>query len=406
MGFWDKLFGKTNDTVTTKYEMVSDMGDGFYSFGNNIYKSDIVRACIRPKTKAIGKLVAKHIRETTESFKVNPDTNIRFVLEEPNPLMTMQMLQEKMANQLALNNNAFAWIRRDDFGVVVEIYPVPCISAELIESATTGDLFMRFYFRNGKRKVHPYSDIIHLRNDFYDDDVFGDSPQEVLASLMEVVSTIDQGIIKAVKNSAVIKWILKFSTVLKDDDIETQVKKFNTNYLSLNNEGGAAAADARYDLQQVKPESYIPNEHIFNTMVKRMYSFFNTNEKIVQSNYTEDEWVAYYEAEIEPVAMQLSGQFSVKMFSRRYRSFGNSIVFGMSSLQHASMKTKLELVQMVDRGAMTPNQWRSELGLSPIEGGNKPIRRLDTALVEDDKSSKGGEEIGQNGKKGIDNTED
>jgi len=36
---------------------------------------------------------------------------------------------------------------------------------------------------------------------------------------------------------------------------------------------------------------------------------------------------------------------------------------------------------MVDRGALTPNEWRSTLNLSPIDGGNEPIRRLDTAVV-------------------------
>ena len=41
----------------------------------------------------------------------------------------------------------------------------------------------------------------------------------------------------------------------------------------------------------------------------------------------------------------------------------------------------MNLVQMVDRGAMTPNEWRLILGLAPIEGGEKPIRRLDTAVV-------------------------
>lgn len=35
---------------------------------------------------------------------------------------------------------------------------------------------------------------------------------------------------------------------------------------------------------------------------------------------------------------------------------------------------------------MTPNEWRKILGgLAPIDGGDKPIRRLDTAVV------KGGE---------------
>ena len=36
---------------------------------------------------------------------------------------------------------------------------------------------------------------------------------------------------------------------------------------------------------------------------------------------------------------------------------------------------------MIDRGAMTPNEWRAILNMAPIEGGDKPIRRLDTQVV-------------------------
>ena len=43
------------------------------------------------------------------------------------------------------------------------------------------------------------------------------------------------------------------------------------------------------------------------------------------------------------------------------------------------MQTKLNLLQMVDRGALTPNEWRQVLNLAPIDGGDVVIRRLDTA---------------------------
>ena len=37
---------------------------------------------------------------------------------------------------------------------------------------------------------------------------------------------------------------------------------------------------------------------------------------------------------------------------------------------------------MVDRGAMTPNEWRATLNLAPLQGGDEPIRRLDTQVVD------------------------
>ena len=409
MGLLDKIFGKKQAQTTksyNRYEMISDTGGGFFSWSGDIYQSDIIRACIRPKAKAVGKLVAKHIRDNNTEFKVNPEPYIRFLLEEPNPLMSGQMFQEKMTNQLELNHNAFAYIKRDDSGYASEIYPIPCTTVEVVEG-TFGDIFLKFYFRNGKQMTVPYTDIIHLRKDFNENDFFGEHPGKALSQLMEIVTTTDQGIVKAIKNSAVVKWILKFKSVLKQEDIDMQVKNFVNNYLNIANDGGAASSDPRYDLEQVKPEAFVPDSKQMQETVQRIYNFFNTNEKIIQSKYNEDEWVAYYESEIEPLAMQLAGEFTRKLFSRKERGFGNKIIFESSSLQYASMKTKMDLVQMVDRGALTPNEWRQILSVGPIEGGDKPIRRLDTALVKEGKvTDEGGDNNGQNGTKGTNNAND
>ena len=115
--------------------MITDTGNGFYAWNGRIYQSDVVRAALRPKAKAIGKLCAKHIRETvmpdgTTDIKVDPEPYIKFLLKEPNPYMTGQMLQEKLANQVMLNGNAFAVVIYDDEGYPKEIYPVPAAIAE------------------------------------------------------------------------------------------------------------------------------------------------------------------------------------------------------------------------------------------------------------------------------------
>ena len=110
--------------------MVNVYGEHYYTWDGKLYKSDIVRSCIRPKVKAAGKLVGKHIRESTDGIKVNPEANIRFLLSEPNPYMTAQQFQEKVANQLCLNNNAFVLIVRDENGKPIQLYPIPCISCE------------------------------------------------------------------------------------------------------------------------------------------------------------------------------------------------------------------------------------------------------------------------------------
>lgn len=395
MGLFQKMFGSKSSSQSqsnARFEMITDYGSGFYQWDGNLYKSDIVRACIRPKVQAIGKLTSKHILDFNSQFQVNPRPYIRFLLEEPNPYMTGQMLQEKLTTQLMLNHNAFAYIKRDDLGYPNEIYPIPATNVESIEGQY-GDLFLRFTFATGKRMTIPYTDIIHLRRDFNESDLFGDAPQTTLKNLMEVINTTDQGIVKAIKNSMVIKWILKFKSVLRPEDRDIEVDKFVETFLSIDKGKGVAASDPKYDLEQIKNESYVPNAAQMDRSIDRIYSFFNTNIKIVQSNFTEDEWNAYYESEIESLAKQLSGEYTRKIFSRKERGFGNKIIFEANSLQYASMSTKLNLVQMVDRGALTPNEWREVMNLGPVEDGDKPLRRLDTAVVGD--VQKGGENNNQ-----------
>lgn len=373
-------FFNKNPTVE-RVKMVTERGNAFYAWNGKMYQSDIIRSCIRPYSKAVGKLIAKHLRAAENKVAINPDVNIKLLLEEPNPYMTGQMLQEKMATQLKLNNNAFAYICKDDNGYAIEIYPIPCVHAECIYTSQ-GELFIKFTLINGKLLTLPYIDIIHLRQDYNDNDVFGESPAQALTRLMDVITVTDQGIVNAIKNSAVIRWLIKFTQTLRSEDLKKQAKEFSDNYLSTSENGtGVAAVNGNYDAIQVKTEDYVPNSSQMDKTITRIYNFFNTNEKIIQSKYDENEWNAYYESEIEPLAIQLSNEYSRKIFTRRERAFGNKIVFDCNNLQYASMSTKLNLMQMVDRGALTPNEWRQVLNLPPIDGGDEVIRRLDTAVV-------------------------
>jgi HK97 family phage portal protein len=363
--------------------MITDQGEGFYAWNGNLYQSDIVRAAIRPKARAMGKIIGKHIRESikpdgTKDIKVNPDVYMKFLLEEPNPYMTGQMLQEKLAVQLELNNNAFAYINRDGNGYPMEIYPITTSMCEAIKD-DKGELFIKFTLKNGKDVTFKYTDIIHLRKDFNNNEIFGDSPASALTPLMEIVTTTDQGIIKAIKNSNIIKWLLKFNAGLREEDLKKQTKAFVDNWLSVEGEGiGAAGTDSKMDAIQIEPKDYVPNATQMDKTVQRIYSFFNTNSKIIQGSYSEDEWISYYEASVEPDVMQLSGEYTRKLFSRRERGFGNSIMFESSNLSFASMETKLKLVQYVDRGIMCPNEVRAILNMAPTADGNTFIRRLDT----------------------------
>lgn len=395
MGLISRIRSAFSNRRVAGVELMQQIGNNYISWNGTIYDSDIVRSCIRPKVKATGKLVAKHLRDVVDAeghheLKVNPSNAIRFILDEPNPLMTGQMLQEKLATQLCLNSNAFALIIRDDYGSPMEIYPIIARTVDAVYDSA-GKLRLKFTLNNNKVYEFPYEDIIHLRQDFNENDIFGTPIAPVLVPLLDVVTTTDQGVINAIKNSSIIRWLLKFTNSMRKEDLKSQAKDFADNFLATSEGMGVAAVDAKADAQQINPTDYVPNAAQMDRTTKRIFDLFNTNDAIVSSKYTEEQYNSYFDAEVEPVLIQLGGEYTRKLFTRRERVFGNKIVFEASAWDSASISTKLNLQAMVDRGALTPNEWRATLNLAPVPGGDDPIRRLDTAAVDNsEKSTEGG----------------
>ena len=385
---WGRVANRSPTTESTAFKMVAIDGDAFV-WNDDLYKSDIVMSAIRPHMKAIGKTVGKHIFESTaengeRTIKVNPEAYIRFLLEEPNPLMTGQKFQELMDCCLQINNHAFALIVRDENGLPAALYPINATMARA-EYDQADHLYIRFYTHKGDNFVFGYSDLIHLRGDMIPGgDFWGGSKVDQLLPLMEKIGTIDRGIIAAIKNSAVIRWLLRFSNSMRPEDLKKQSKDFAEQFLKSDTGYGVAATDSKSEATQIKPNDFVPNAGHTDRTVKRFYAALNTNEKIVTSDYSEDDWNAYYEAQVEPDVIQWGQEYTRKLFSRKKRSFGNYFMFEASNLATASMATKLALREMVDRGALTPNEWRRVFNLAPVPGGDKPVRRLDTAVVNDE----------------------
>ena len=390
MSWISRIFNRQQTVMRVK--LITEHGSWYRTWDGSLYKSDIVRAAIRPKAKAIGKLTAMHIRETAGQIQINPEPYLRLLLEDPNPYCGGQMFRERLATLVQLNNNAFVQIVRDEEGLPAQLYIIPAATAEALVKPD-GRLWMKFQLTGGKLLELPYSDVIHIRDEYAENDVFGAPKAEALKQLMEVISASDQSIVQAVKRSAFIRWLLTFKQQLKPGDMRRNVEEFSEQYLSLENETGILPQDGRFDVEPLRDtgQQYVPPTQMQKQAVERIYSFFRVNEAIVKATYDENEWLAYFEAEIAPLAQQMSEEFTRKLFTRRERGFGNRIVFDATSLTFASMQTKLGLVQMVDRGALTPNEWRRILNLPPIPGGDQPIRRLDTDVVDSNGAAEGGE---------------
>lgn len=389
MGFWANLWERVRSPTgrvgkDTRVGMVKSRKQTIMGWDMDLWSSDIVRAAIRPKAKAIGKMTVHHVRENRRTGKkaVDEEPYMKFLLTEPNPYMTMQMLLEYMITRKELCGNAFALIVRDDNDLPVELYPIPASTAEA-EVGEDGELTVTFTLPNRTRAKVRYADLIHLRGDYGESDILGTAPKKALFQSMEVMTASDQSIVAAVKNSSVIRWIMKVLQPKREEDVKKLAEKFAKSFLLTEDGGfGVAAHDNTVELQPIEPKDYVPNAANTDRTIRRIYSFFNTNEKIVMSAYTENEWIAYYQSAVEPDVIQISDEMTRKIFSRRERAVGNRIVCETASMQYASMATKLDLTRFVDRGMMTVNEVRALMTMPPVEGGDVMVRRLDTVPVE------------------------
>lgn len=400
MGLFKNFFNKItkpptrNDAETKVLKLMTEEGDdGYFAFDGKMYHSDVVRSAIRPMASAVGKAVGKHLRHIVnemgeDDVRLNPEPYISILLKEPNVYMTGQELQERLASQLALNNNAFAAVIRDNLGYPISILPITAVSVTKRYDRERR-LFLDFTLKNGRNAVFSYDDIIHLRDDFYEDDVFGTPKYKTLLPLMEAVASVDKGIVSAVKNSNVIRWLLTYTTSLRDEDLKKHARTFAQQFLETDTTMGVAAVDTKAKAEQIKQNEYQPPADAIKQVCQRIYSIFNTNDNIVTSSWTESQWNAYYETAVEPVLLKLNNAYTMKLFSRRERSFGNEIIFDSYNLAAASLETKLSLREMVDRGAMTINEWRAALGMAAVAGGNRLLLRKDTGVIGED--AEGGE---------------
>ena len=382
---------KDRNPTETVVKIVRENGNAVYSWNGELFNNGDVRAMVRPFVNAAGKLDPKHVREVVDQngdpdVKINPEPYIRILLEEPNPALTGTTFRQRMAWQYMLKNNAFAFIVRDGNGWAIGLYPLEWLSAEALYD-TQRKLYIRFNLLSGREAVISYDDLVHIPRDVGNNELFGVPNQEALAMLMEVAGTIDKSIIAAVRNGGAIRWLLKYTRGMRPEELKTRAKEFAKSFLDTENveDGsvGVAATGADAEAKQIDPHDYVPNAMIMDKVKQRLMAYFGVNDKIMNSTYDENEWNAYYESVVEPFAQAMSEEFTKKLFSRWERNRGNRITFDSTSLQYASMQSKLNLVQMVDRGAMTPNEWRQIMNLPMIEGGNKPIRRLDTQPVKE-----------------------
>lgn len=357
----------------TFLQMLNSYDPYFSTISDNLYDNKVARLCIDRIATHCAKLIPRHIQGQTNNF-INGDIN--FILQNrPNPLMSTYDFIYKIISILYTDSNSFVYIQKDKQGYITAFYPVLAKNYELLQDSSNRT-YLQFQFVNGKIYTLPYQELIHLRLFYNKHDIYGES-SGLLKPDLETALASSEGIKNAIKTSNNLKGILKFTnSMMKEKDIKANKDAFVRDFLSLENRSGIAGLDAKAEFQPVKLEPITLNKDQLEQVNKNIYDYFGLSEEIVRNIFTPEQWYAFYEGVIEPRAIQMSDEFTAKIFSDKAIKEGHKIIFTTNRIQYLSPKDKREILQTVlPYGLLTKDEALEILDLPP-KGGEEGAKIL------------------------------
>lgn len=383
--FIDTIF----DVKTTKNiqqyknaELINSYQSFITSYNAEIYNDLTVRSCVDTIARHVSKLKPVHILKDDNGRNV-VDSNINSLLSiRPNPYMSTSDFLYKVASQLLYYGNAFVYVKRDDKQNIKEFYPIDFNSCELKEYQD--NLYIKFNFYNAKTVVIPYSDIIHIRRNYSNHDILGQDAYKPLLETLTNLSKARQSISNKVENGGKISGILQLAGSIGQEDWKIQALNFTKWFKSSTSDtGGVAAIDSTANFTPVSTKVESAEETQLKYLQAEVYSYFGISEAIVNGSYTETEFQSFYESIIEGIKIQLSQEFTAKVFTENEKKYGNIIDFNSNRLTYASTSNKINMVKELGAlGLLTTNEARELFDLPPVEEGDKRLVSLNYVNAE------------------------
>ena len=373
---FDKIFKRKRVPQNTDRADIMSGGTAIFTpFSGNAYESDIYRAAVDSIARNAAKLKGTHVITSPDRRKTGDQYLNRILQVRPNPYMTAYDLLYKLVTHYYLYNNAFAFLQKDDKGYLQAIYPLSPQSVEYVNDMI-GNLYCRFLFANGQQVTLPFSEVFVARRFYNSNDLLGDTNTAILPAL-NLAHTQSEGLENSIKANATIRGILKYNQVLSPEKLKEEKEAFINDYLTVSNNGGIAVIDSKAEYTPLTLTPAAVDDKQLEAVKKKIYEYLGISEKIVNSTYTEDEWAAFYESVLEPLAVQFALELTDKLFTEREQAFGNSIMFEANRLQFASNVTKTNIIkELMPLGLFTVNQALEILNLPPVEDGDKRLQTL------------------------------
>lgn len=364
---------KQNNVITGKEKSKAIPFDieawRFKRFQGELLDIDTIVACIDALARNLAKMRLQAIRRTQDKISLSVlDSDVAKVLKQPNKYMTQYDFIYKVAALYFSSNNVFIWPERDKNGILINLWPINYRSVKIYEK--DGIEIIRFELKHNHFYTIPYSQVIHLRNHYFDDELYGDS-NDAFKAIAELMDAQQQGIKGGIKNSALIRGLLRAAQVMKEEDIIKARDRFVEDNFSVKNNGGILFVDGKFDYTQIESKPYVVDAETMKITREAAFTYFGVNEEFLQNNFTSEKYEAVYEGRLEPFAIMFTDALTMHLFTERERSFGNQVDANMHKLKYQPLSQVTQLLAATkELGLYTVDEAREMLGMEPLGAEN------------------------------------
>jgi len=301
----------------------------------------------------------------------------------PNPIMNAPTFWEKVTQEYFSMNNVFIYPEWDYTQFREPLKALWLIPSDDLEIKTNnGRVYYRFKI-DGTDFYTDSDNMIHIsRNVGFLLDAFGKA-DKALARVIQLIQTNYEGLEQSIKLSQAIRYLISSPTLLTDTEKDKRAKTFADLFMT-SNKSGVAYVDAGQAVTQMDTsKGKYAGGDVWQILKDSIYEHYGINKKILDASFNEDDWQSYYESSLEPLAMKIEAELTEKLLSEREREFENEIRVDANRLQTASLKTRLQVAQTIQKSPIhRPNDVLNLLYMEPIEGGDKPYMFLNYSDME------------------------
>lgn len=341
------IFGNNSNTkqpsTSTEIEIIDGRKAVFTRYNGDFVNDPDVITCVDTIARNAAKMHPVHLSDFAGKKRREQDKISNYVAKKPNELQNAYKFYYQVVSNLFFYNDSIIYVQRDENYKLTGLYPLDFSEGKFYEHQ--GKIWVKFKFGRNKERFVPYSDCIHLTR-FNDLDGLVGGSQRPLVKVLSFKHVLDEGIINAIKTTQSIRGILKSTkSILKPEDVKKMRDQFVKDFMDADNTTGIGGLDATTTFDPVELKPTVATAEQVKSIDNKILSYFGLNENIIQSKYNEDEWNAFYESVLEPIGIQMSLEFTDKIFTPTEKNYGHEIIFESNRLQYASNKTKIEILR-------------------------------------------------------------